>query len=72
MSIDLKVLKAPESNAAIFWGLQFTFMNGENGYVGIGIGGNPKIATVGVFNAIQASPYNSSGVCNSRHIISES
>lgn len=64
VSVDLKVLKSPESNAAIFWGHQFSFMNGETGYVALGVGGNPKVATVGVFDAIQANPYNSSGACS--------
>ena len=64
MSIDLKVLKSPESQASIFWGHQFTFMNGERGYIGFGIGGNIKIATVAVFDAIAGNPHNATGGCN--------
>jgi hypothetical protein len=64
MSVDLKVVKTPTSQATIFWGHQFNFMNGEKGYVAFGIGGNYKVATVGIFDAINANPYNSSGVCN--------
>jgi len=64
MSVDLKVVNAPSSQATIFWGHQFTFMNGERGYIAVGIGGNYKVATVGIFDAINANPYNSSGICN--------
>ena len=64
MSVDLKIVKAPTSEATIFWGHQFSFMNGERGYIAVGIGGNYKVATVGIFDAVNANPYNSSGVCN--------
>jgi len=64
MSVDLKIVKAPTSAATIFWGHQFNFMNGERGYVAFGIGGNYKVATVGIFDAVNANPHNSSGVCN--------
>jgi hypothetical protein len=63
MSVDLKVTNAPDSNASIFWGLQFTFMNGEKGFIAIGIGGVPKVATVGVFDAASATTSNTSGGC---------
>ncbi|MGA8904074.1 MAG: DUF3472 domain-containing protein [Candidatus Bathyarchaeia archaeon] len=63
MSVDLKVVRAPESDASIFWGYQFTFMNGEKGFVALGIGGMPKVATVGVFNAVNATTSNPSGGC---------
>lgn len=64
MSIDLQVLHSPESRATIFWGHQFVFMNGERGYIGFGIGGNVKIATVAVFDAVSGIPYNSTGGCD--------
>ncbi|MGA2783750.1 MAG: DUF3472 domain-containing protein [Candidatus Bathyarchaeia archaeon] len=64
MSMDLKVVQSPESQATIFWGHQFTFMNGERGYIGFGIGGNVKIATVAVFDAVSGNPYNSTGGCD--------
>ncbi len=64
MSVDLKIVQVPSSQATIFWGHQFNFMNGERGYIAIGIGGNYKVATVGIFDAVNANPYNSSGVCN--------
>ena len=28
MSVDLKITNTPKSDAPIFWGLQFTFVNG--------------------------------------------
>ncbi len=64
MSVDLKVIKAPESQASIFWGHQFAFMNGEIGYVAFGIGGNVKIAFVAITNALSGNPYNSTGNCD--------
>jgi Domain of unknown function (DUF3472) len=63
MSIDLKVIRAPESDASIFWGIQFTFMNGEKGFVAFGIGGMPKVATMGVFDATNATTSNPTGGC---------
>ena len=65
MSVDLKVVRAPESDASIFWGYQFTFMNGEKGFVAMGIGGMPKVATVGIFDAVNATTNNPSGGCES-------
>lgn len=63
MSVDLKVIRTPESDASIFWGIQFTFMNGEKGFVALGIGGMPKVATMGVFDATNATTSNPSGGC---------
>jgi hypothetical protein len=63
MSIDLKVIRAPESDASIFWGYQFTFMNGERGFVAFGIGGMPKVATMGVFDAENATTNDPTGGC---------
>ena len=63
MSVDLKVVSAPQSDASIFWGYQFTFMNGEKGFVAMGIGGMPKVATVGIFDAVNATTNNPSGGC---------
>jgi hypothetical protein len=63
MSVDLKVIRAPESDASIFWGYQFTFMNGERGFVAFGIGGMPKVATMGIFDAENATTNNSTGGC---------
>lgn len=65
ISIDLKVVKSPEANATIFWGHQFTFSNGENGFIAFGIGGTPKVSTFGVFDAATASTTNPTGACNS-------
>jgi hypothetical protein len=64
VSIDLKVVRAPQSDASIFWGYQFTFMNGERGFVAFGIGGMPKVATMGVFDAQNASTDNPTGGCS--------
>ena len=64
MSIDLKILNSPETDAAIFWGHQFSFANNETGYLTLGIGGNTKVASYGVFDAVQANPNNSSGACD--------
>jgi hypothetical protein len=64
MSLDVKILKYPESNAAIYWGQQFQFANNETGYITLGIGGNSKLASFGIFNAIKGNPNNSSGVCD--------
>lgn len=63
MSVDLKVIRAPESHASIFWGFQFTFMNGERGFIAFGIGGMPKVATMGVFDATNATTSNPTGGC---------
>jgi len=63
MSVDLKVIRAPESGASIFWGFQFTFMNGEKGFIAFGIGGMPKVATMGVFDATNATTSNPTGGC---------
>jgi hypothetical protein len=63
MSVDLKVIRTPESDASIFWGIQFTFMNGERGFVAFGIGGMPKVATMGVFDAANATTSNPTGGC---------
>jgi len=65
LSINLKILQAPQSSASIFWGYQFSFMNGETGFVGMGIGGAPKVATFGIFDANNATTSNPSGGCES-------
>ncbi|MGA3109098.1 MAG: hypothetical protein ABSD99_06525 [Candidatus Bathyarchaeia archaeon] len=64
MSLDVKVLKSPLSNAAIYWGQQYQFANNETGYITLGVGGNSKVTSFGIFDAIQGSPNNSSGVCD--------
>lgn len=64
ISIDVKVMKSPESNAAIYWGYQFGFANNETGYITLGIGGNTKLTSFGIFDASQGVPSNSSGVCD--------
>ena len=64
MSIDLKVNASPENNTSVFWGHQFTFMNGEWGYIGYGIGGTVRVATVAVLDAVNSSTSNPSGGCN--------
>ena len=65
LGISLKILQSPESGASIFWGYQFAFMNGETGFVGLGIGGTPKVATVGIFDANNATTSNPTGACES-------
>jgi hypothetical protein len=64
ISIDLKVNSSPENDTSIFWGHQFTFMNGEWGYIGYGIGGTIKVATVAVIDAVNGSTSNPTGGCN--------
>lgn len=64
MSLDLKVMKSPVSNAALYWGEQFQFANNETGYITLGVGGNSKVTSFGIFDAIQGNPNNSSGVCD--------
>ena len=64
LSINLKIVKSPESQASVFWGHQFTFMNGETGYIALGIGGNLKVATIGAFNALNGMASNPDGACN--------
>ena len=64
MGIDLKILTSPESKAAIYWGHQFQFANNETGYITIGIGGTTKVASFGIFDAVQGNPENSSGICD--------
>ncbi len=64
MSLDVKVLKSPLSNAAIYWGEQFQFANNETGYITVGVGGNSRITSFGIFDAVQGNPNNSSGVCD--------
>ncbi len=64
MSIDLKVNASPENNTSIFWGHQFSFMNGEWGYIGFGIGGTVKVATIAVLDAVGGSTSNPTGGCN--------
>ena len=64
MSLDVKVLESPLSNAAIYWGHQFQFANNETGYITIGVGGNSKVLSFGIFDAVQGYPNNSSGVCD--------
>jgi Domain of unknown function (DUF3472) len=64
MSIDVKILESPESNAAIYWGHQFQFANNETGYITLGVGGNTKLASFGIFDAVQGVPNNSSGLCD--------
>ncbi len=65
MNVDLKILVSPETNAAIFWGHQFAFMNGAKGYLGYGVGGTIKVATFAVFDAIAGNTNNPSGSCSS-------
>ena len=64
MSLDVKVLKSPQSNAAIYWGHEFQFANNETGYITLGVGGNSKVVSFGIFDAVQGNPNNSSGVCD--------
>lgn len=64
MSVDLKVVQSPQNQATIFWGHQFTFMNGEKGYIAFGIGGNVRIATVAAFDAVEGYPYNFTSRCD--------
>ena len=64
MSVDLKILKSPGSNNAIYWGHQFEFQNNETGYVTLGLGETTKLVSFGIFGAIQGLPNNSSGVCD--------
>jgi hypothetical protein len=65
ISIDLKVVNSPENQTSIFWGHQFTFMDGEKGYIGFGIGGQVKVATIAVFDATGGFSNSSGGGCNS-------
>jgi hypothetical protein len=65
LSVTLKILQTPQSEASIFWGYQFTFVNGETGFVGLGIGGMPKVATFGIFDASNATTSNPTGGCES-------
>ncbi len=64
MSLDVKVLRSPVSNAAIYWGYQFQFANNETGYITLGVGGDSKLVSFGIFDAVQGNPNNSSGVCD--------
>ncbi len=64
MSLDVKVLRSPQSDAAIYWGHQFQFANNETGYLTLGVGGDSKVASFGIFDAMQGNPNNSSGVCD--------
>jgi hypothetical protein len=64
MSLDVKVLKSPQANAAIYWGHEFQFANNESGYITLGVGGDSKVVSFGIFNAVQGNPNNSSGVCD--------
>jgi hypothetical protein len=63
MSIDLKVIESPENGTSIFWGHQFTFMNGEKGYIGFGLGGDVKVATIAIFDANGGVTTNPNGGC---------
>ena len=63
ISIDLKIVSSPENNTSIFWGHMFSFMNSQQGYVGFGLGGNLKVATVAVFGAINGTTDNPTGYC---------
>ncbi|HYW00825.1 MAG TPA: DUF3472 domain-containing protein [Candidatus Acidoferrum sp.] len=63
-SIDLKVINSPENNTSIFWGHMFSFMNTQQGYVGFGLGGDVKVATVAVFNALNGTTSNPAGGCD--------
>ena len=64
ISLDVKVLNSPQANAAIFWGHQFQFANNETGYITLGVGGDSKVVSFGIFDAVQGNPNNSSGVCD--------
>ncbi len=63
-SIDLKVISSPTNNTSVFWGHMFSFMNTQQGYVGFGIGGDVKVATVAVFNALNGTTSNPAGGCD--------
>ena len=64
MSVDVKVLRSPQSNIAIYWGHQFQFQNNESGYITMGVGETTKLVSFGIFDAVQGVPYNSSGICD--------
>jgi hypothetical protein len=64
MSIDVKILNSPETNAAIYWGHQFQFANNETGYLALGLGETTKLVSFGIFDAVQGVPNNSSGICD--------
>jgi hypothetical protein len=64
MSIDVKVLRSPQSNIAIYWGHQFEFQNNESGYITLGVGETTKLVSFGIFDAVQGVPYNTSGICD--------
>jgi hypothetical protein len=64
MSVDVKVLRSPQSDIAIYWGHQFQFQNNESGYITLGVGETTKLVSFGIFDAVQGVPYNSSGVCD--------
>ena len=62
-SVDLKVISSPMNNTSIFWGHMFSFMNSQQGYLGFGIGGNVKVATVAIFGALNGTTDNPTGGC---------
>ena len=64
ISVDVKVIDSPTNNTAIFWGHMFSFMNSQQGYVGFGIGGDIKVATVAVFDALNGTASNPTGGCD--------
>jgi hypothetical protein len=65
VSIDLKVVASPENQTSIFWGHQFSFVNGERGYIGFGVGGDVKVATVAIFDANGGATTTPNGGCES-------
>ncbi len=63
ISIDLKIISSPTNNTSVFWGHMFSFMNTQQGYVGFGLGGDVKVATVAVFGALNGTTTNPTGYC---------
>ena len=63
ISIGLKIISSPTNNTSIFWGHMFSFVNAQQGYVGFGLGGNVKVATVAVFGALNGTTPNPTGYC---------
>jgi len=62
-SVNLEIINSPE-NTSIFWGHMFTFMNTQQGYVVLGLGGSVKIAMAAVFGALNGTTSNPTGGCD--------
>jgi len=62
-SVDLDIINSPE-NTSIFWGHMFSFMNTQQGYVVLGLGGSVKIAMAAVFGALNGTTSNPTGGCD--------